>query len=279
METVVDISGCVEQDIVKFVSQSFKGEALVWWKALIQATGKVPLYNLSWDKFVDLMRETFCPQHEIEKAEADFLTLVMKNLDCPACVTSFNAMSRMVPYLITPEPKRIACFIGGLDPEVKGHVKASRPATYLSAVDLSLSLTLDIIRNKSVRTTDDGKRKRENDNSRRSDKKKKGNSEFKKSSNQSGDRPVCKNCKKRHHGKCTIDPRERPCGICKTKGHKALECKDLKNATCYGCNEKGHIKPNCPKNTKKPGEAKKTNARVFQMNAKEEVQNDNISPL
>ncbi|XP_022024756.1 uncharacterized protein LOC110925097 [Helianthus annuus] len=239
MDTVVDISGCVEQDVVKFVSQSFTGEALAWWRSLVQATGKIPLYNLSWEQFVALIRENFCPQHEVEKIETDFLTLVMKNLDCQSYVTSFNTMSRLVPYLVTPEPKCIARFIGGLAPEIKGNVNTSRPTTYRSVVDLSLSLTLDAVRNKSVKTSEEGKRKREDESSHRSDKKRKGNFEHKKgcefrnNSNQSDIRPKCKNCRKCHSGRCTIDPQAKLCGICKTKGHKTLECKELKNATCY----------------------------------------------
>ncbi|XP_035834005.1 uncharacterized protein LOC118482583 [Helianthus annuus] len=195
--------------------------------------------------------------------------MVMKNLDCQAYVTSFNTMSRLVLYLVTPEPKCIVRFIGGLAPEIKGNVKASRPTTYRSVVDLSLSLTLDAIRNKSVKTSDEGKRKREEESSHHSDTKKKGNSEhkkgseFKKNSSQSDNRPKCKNCRKRHSGKCTMDPQAKLCEICKTKGHKTLECRELKNATCYNCKEKGHIKTNCPKLAKKPEEAKKTNARVF----------------
>ncbi|XP_022019118.1 uncharacterized protein LOC110919146 [Helianthus annuus] len=191
-------------------------------------------------------------------------------------------MSRLVPYLVTPEPKRIARFIGGLAPEIKGNVKASRPTTYRSVVDLSLSLTLATVRNKSVKDSDEGKRKREDESSHRSDKKRKGNTEFKKgsefknNSNQSDKRPKCKNCRKRHSGKCIIDPQAKLCGICKKKGHKTLEFKELKNATCYNCNEKAHIKTNCPKLAKKPKEAKKINARVFQMNAREAVQNDNV---
>ena len=102
MDTVVDISGCAEQDVVKFVSQSFKGEALAWWRSLLQATGKTLLYNLSWDQFEALIKENYCPQHEVEKIESDFLTLVMENLDCQVYVTSFNTMSRLVPYLVTP---------------------------------------------------------------------------------------------------------------------------------------------------------------------------------
>ncbi|KAJ0511025.1 putative retrotransposon gag domain-containing protein [Helianthus annuus] len=76
MDTVVDISGCADKNVVKFVSQSFKGEALAWWRSLIQATGKIPLYNLSWDQFVTLIKENYCPQHEVENIEADFLSLV-----------------------------------------------------------------------------------------------------------------------------------------------------------------------------------------------------------
>ncbi|XP_021995619.1 uncharacterized protein LOC110892778 [Helianthus annuus] len=243
METVIDISGCAKEDVVKFVSQSFKGDTLTWWEALVQSTGKVPLYNLSWNQFVELVKDTYCPQHEVERIEIDFLTLVMKDLDCRSYVTSFNSMSRLVPYLVTPEPKRIARFI-----------------------DLSLLLTLDAVRSRAKKTTDEGKRKREEDQSHHSHKKKKGNSGSKKG--QSGDKPRCKTCEKRHFRKCNQDPQAKSCGICKKKGQKTVECRNMKDGTCYGCNEKGHIKTNCPKNAKKPDEAKKTNARVFQMNAR-----------
>ncbi|XP_022014509.1 uncharacterized protein LOC110914006 [Helianthus annuus] len=274
METVIDISGCAKEDVVMFVSQSFKGDALTWWKALVQSTRKVHLYNLSWEKFVDLVKDIYCPQHEVERIETDFLTLVMKDLDCRSYVTSFNSMSRLVPYLVTPEPKRIARFIGGLAPEVKGKIKASKPSTYRSAVDLSLSLTLDVVRSRAKKTTEEGKRKREDDQSPQSNKKGKGNSGSKKG--QSNDKPRCKTCHKRHFGKCNRDPQAKPCGICKKKGHKSVECRNIKDATCYGCNEKRHIKTNCPRNAKKPEEAKKNNARVFQMQVREAVNDENV---
>ncbi|XP_022040309.1 uncharacterized protein LOC110942856 [Helianthus annuus] len=299
-------------------------------------------------------------------------------------------MSRLVPYLITPEPKRIARFIGGLAPEIKASVKASRPTTFRSATDLSLSLTLDVVRNKTAKASEDGKRKREDENSHRSDKKKKGNSDHKKSSGfkkdnqqsgkktrnqvlnmtnsdktivnraiddathandativnlridkdvlqamidaavgkavrkavkkfkepnatcckshlrppflthekdlvhatnskdelkrkrkednfrsskkkgkqESNKKPICKTCKKRHLGKCRFKPKSqlqrRACGICKSREHKTLDCKDIKDAICFGCNEKGHIKTTCPKSVKggtaKDGKPKNENA-------------------
>ncbi|XP_021974756.1 uncharacterized protein LOC110869856 [Helianthus annuus] len=255
---MVDISGCAKEDTVKFVSQSFKGEALTWWKTMIQSAGKIPLYNLEWSKFVDMIKEVYCPQHEVEKVESDFLTLVMKNLDCWTYVTDFNSMSRLVPYLITPEPKRIAHFIDGLASEIKGHVKSSKPTTYRSAVDLSLSLTLDVLRSRSGKTDAEGKRKREDGNSQKSNKKKKGRFGFKKNQDRSG------------------QSQAKPCGICKKKGYKTLKCKNLKDVVCYGCNEKEHIKTNCLKSAKKPEEAKKGNAREFQMNARLAVNDDNV---
>ncbi|KAJ0504605.1 putative transcription factor interactor and regulator CCHC(Zn) family [Helianthus annuus] len=189
-------------------------------------------------------------------------------------------------YLVTPEPKRIARFIGGLAPEIKASVKASRPATFRSVADISLSLTLDAVRQRSLRNTDAEKRKRDDDNSRRSDKKHRGNNDHKKGSgskkdgHQSGDKPKCKTCQKYHFGRCRLDSKSqsqpRPCGICKSSEHKTLDCKKLKDATCYSCNEKGHIKTNCPKYAKKADEGKKTNARVFRMDAKEAVQDDNV---
>ncbi|MFS7931163.1 putative nucleotidyltransferase, Ribonuclease H [Helianthus anomalus] len=288
MDTIVDISGCAERDVVKFVSQSFKGEALAWWRALVQASGKSALYKMTWEEFVSLIKENYYPQHEVEKIESDFVSLVMTNLDCQAYLTSFNTMSRLVPYLVTPEPRRIARFIGGLEPAIKASVKGSRPTTFRSLTDLSLSHTLDVVRLRTLRNKEAEKRKREDDTSRRSGKKHRGNgdgkrgAEAKKDGQQSGEKPKCKSCQKFQFGKCRqgsnsqSQPKSFACGLCKSRDHKTVDCKKIKDATCYGCNEKGHIKSNCPKNARKAEENKKTNARVFRMDAREAVQDDNV---
>ncbi|XP_022042301.1 uncharacterized protein LOC110944966 [Helianthus annuus] len=159
METRINMSSCAIKDTIKYVSQSFKEDALTWWKALIQSTGKVALYNLSWPKFVELIPETYCPPHEVEKVESNFLKLTMKNLNCRAYVSDYNSLSRLVPYLITPESKHIARFIGGLALEIKGMVNSSKPTTIRSVVDLALSLTED---EKRVRAANgENKRKRD----------------------------------------------------------------------------------------------------------------------
>ncbi|MCQ7290050.1 retroviral-like aspartic protease family protein, partial [Salmonella enterica] len=188
---------------------------------------------------------------------------------------------------MTPEPRRIARFIGGLEPAIKASVKASRPTTFRSVTDLSLSLTLDAVRLRTLRSKEAEKRKREDDTSRRSGKKHRGNGEGKRGSEakkdgQAGERPNCKICKKPHSGKCRFasnsqsQPKTFSCGLCKSKDHKTVECKKIKDATCFNCNEKGHIKSNCPKYAKKAEETKKSNARVFRLDAKEAVKDDNV---
>ncbi|XP_022023481.1 uncharacterized protein LOC110923467 [Helianthus annuus] len=127
------------------------------------------------------------------------------------------------------------------------------------------------LRQRSLRIADAEKRKREDDGSRRSEKKRKGSSDhkkgsgFKKNDQQTGDKPKCKVCKKHHFGRCKLESRSqsqpKACGICKSLDHKALDCKKIKDATCYNCNEKGHLRTNCPKLAKKADEGKKTNAR------------------
>ncbi|XP_021979618.1 zinc finger CCHC domain-containing protein 9-like [Helianthus annuus] len=97
-------------------------------------------------------------------------------------------------------------------------------------------------------TKDELKRKREKDNSHAS--KKKSKPELKKNKQKSDKKPVCKTCKKRHYGRCRFESKPLPCGICKSSEHKTLDCKDIKDAVCYDCNEKGHIKTTCPRYAK-----------------------------
>ncbi|XP_035844144.1 uncharacterized protein LOC118490555 [Helianthus annuus] len=115
----------------------------------------------------------------------------------------------------------------------------------------------DKVRGMAAKASENGKRKREDENSRRSDRKSSG---LKRDSQQSVEKTKCETCRKYHLGKCRFESQPLPCGICKSQEHKTLDCEKLKDATCYGCNERGHVKTNCPKNQKKPEEAKRTNA-------------------
>ncbi|XP_021986385.1 uncharacterized protein LOC110882749 [Helianthus annuus] len=156
-------------------------------------------------------------------------------------------------------------------------VKSSKPATFRSAVDLALSLTEDEKRVRTAKTEGDHKWKHDATPTRYSKKGKTDSSYYQSKPTEA--KPEYKTCEKRHFGKCQHN-QPKGCGICKQMDHKSHECKDLRNATYYGCGEKGHIKTHCPKwvtdAKNKATEAKKGNARAFQLTTKEAVNDANV---
>ncbi|XP_022031922.1 uncharacterized protein LOC110932982 [Helianthus annuus] len=201
----------------------------------------------------------------------------MKTLNCRAYVSYYNSLSRLIPYLITHESRCIARFIRGLAQEIKGMVKSSKPATFRSAVDLALSLTEDEKRVRATKAEGDHKRKHDDTSSRDFKKGKTGLNCYQSKPNEA--KPKCKTCGKWHFGKLQHN-KPKGCGICKQMDHKSHECKDLKNGNCYRWGEKGHIKTHFSKwetdAKNKATEAKKGNARAFQLTVREAVKDANV---
>ncbi|XP_076922703.1 uncharacterized protein LOC143584562 [Bidens hawaiensis] len=96
-------------------------------------------------------------------------------------------------------------------------------------------------------------------------------------------RPLCKNCGKRHDGRCMrpvvksdvrkFDPFS-TCNFCKRPGHKEEDCRK-KLIVCFECGEKGHFSVECTKKKQVIGGAsgsgsrndgKRGNARAFMLN-------------
>ncbi|KAJ0555532.1 putative transcription factor interactor and regulator CCHC(Zn) family [Helianthus annuus] len=61
-------------------------------------------------------------------------------------VQRFHDLSHVVPYMVTPEFKRVECFIWGLAPQIMSMVTTSKPPTITEAIDLSVALTEEAIR-------------------------------------------------------------------------------------------------------------------------------------
>ncbi|GJV17110.1 hypothetical protein Tco_1362433 [Tanacetum coccineum] len=51
MESVIDNSGCVENQRVKFAASSFMKKALTWWNTQVQARGREAAIGMSWANF------------------------------------------------------------------------------------------------------------------------------------------------------------------------------------------------------------------------------------
>ncbi|GKB56729.1 hypothetical protein Tco_0912915 [Tanacetum coccineum] len=82
MESVQDMSGCGENQKVKYIAGSF----------------------------IDLkvfLREEFCPNNEIQKLETEFWCHAMVGAGHAAYTDQFHELATLVPHLITPKNKRI----------------------------------------------------------------------------------------------------------------------------------------------------------------------------
>jgi hypothetical protein len=73
METTVDVSGCRPEYKIRFASQSFKGEAHIWWKTILATWGREKALNMGWRKFRKIFLQKYVPGHEVEQLEDEFL--------------------------------------------------------------------------------------------------------------------------------------------------------------------------------------------------------------
>ncbi|GJY58929.1 putative reverse transcriptase domain-containing protein, partial [Tanacetum coccineum] len=80
---------------VKYTDGSFVGKALTCWNSQIHTKSQEAAVRMAWEDFKTLTREEFCLVNEMQKLEA-----------------------KLVPYLVTPENKRIERYIYGLAPQI-----------------------------------------------------------------------------------------------------------------------------------------------------------------
>ncbi|GKA78468.1 putative reverse transcriptase domain-containing protein [Tanacetum coccineum] len=62
MESVQDMSGCEENQKVKYTAGLFVGKALTWWNSQIHTRSREAAVRMSWEDFKTLTREEFCPK-------------------------------------------------------------------------------------------------------------------------------------------------------------------------------------------------------------------------
>lgn len=165
MEAVLYHSECEENRKVEFASSQLTDEARTWWDDVVSIRGsRAAAYQLTWEELKELMRVEFCSKAAMTELEHEFWNLQMKDLEIEKYITRFNELSRLVPYLITPESKRVDRFVYGLTPDIRRDVMTSRPTTMQDKAVLAKQLARDVARSKpttKTTTTDSGKRKAE----------------------------------------------------------------------------------------------------------------------
>ncbi|GKC95768.1 reverse transcriptase domain-containing protein [Tanacetum coccineum] len=151
MESVQDMSGCRDNQKVKYTAGSFVGKALTWWNFQIHTRGREAAVGMSWEDFKTLTKEEFCLSNEMQKLETELWNYAMARASHAAYTDRFHELARLVPYLVTLESKRIERYVYGLAPQIRGMVKATEPKTIQKAVQIAGTLTDEALRNGSIK--------------------------------------------------------------------------------------------------------------------------------
>ncbi|GJR37830.1 hypothetical protein Tco_1213514, partial [Tanacetum coccineum] len=117
MESVQDMSGCGDDQKVKYTAGSFVGKALTWWNSQIHTRSHEVAVSMAWDDFKVLMREEFCLSKEMQKLET----------------------------------KLIKRYVYGLAPQIRGMVAVTEPITIQSVILKFGVLTDEDIRNGAIK--------------------------------------------------------------------------------------------------------------------------------
>ncbi|GKG27680.1 hypothetical protein Tco_0406007, partial [Tanacetum coccineum] len=72
MEYVIENSGCLANQRVKYSASSFVDKALTWWNTQIQARGHEAANGMACNDFKALLVEELCPSNKIKKLEREF---------------------------------------------------------------------------------------------------------------------------------------------------------------------------------------------------------------
>ncbi|KAJ0956935.1 putative transcription factor interactor and regulator CCHC(Zn) family [Helianthus annuus] len=247
-ESVFAMCNCPVGDHVKYATGTLEDGALTWWNAQVQLLGIDAANATTWDDFMELMREEYCPRDEIQKLENEYYDLKLVGSEVEAYVKRSYELADLCPNLSRPMSRRIELFIKGLPPRVKGLVTAANLNNLTQIVRLthkiidqeveSDSLPPRVSKATTAATTattpvPDSKRKwgdmDKASNSVQPQKKTDTGStrSFSQSSsvNQNqrpyvGKKPQCSKCGFHHYGQC-----DRVCRRCDKVGHEAKDCR------------------------------------------------------
>ncbi|GJZ94487.1 reverse transcriptase domain-containing protein, partial [Tanacetum coccineum] len=119
MESVIENSGCAENQKVKYAASSFINKALTWWNTQVQARGHEADLGMTWVEFKALLMEEFYPSNEMEKLESEFWNHTMVGANHARYTNRFHELAKLVPHLVNPKSKRIERYISGLAPQIR----------------------------------------------------------------------------------------------------------------------------------------------------------------
>ncbi|GJW89615.1 putative reverse transcriptase domain-containing protein [Tanacetum coccineum] len=307
MEAVQDISGCGDNQKVKYFTGSLTGKALTWWNSEVRTRGREAAVGITWEDFKGLMKEESCPSNGMQRLETKFWNHAIVGAGHSAYTDRFHELARLVPRLVTPETKRIERYIYVLALQIHDIVAATEPPMIQSAILKAGVLTDEVVRNGSLkrigeRRGDSGESSKEGnvkgDNKRARTRKVFATITNPVKKEYTGSTPKCTNCNFHHNLKT-------PCYACTYRnrlGHFTRDCSagprmvnplNARNpiaarGACYECGGTYHYKSVCPRLNLAPRQGRNhpnqamanngnpTRRRAFVMGAEEACQDPNI---
>ncbi|GJT84771.1 reverse transcriptase domain-containing protein, partial [Tanacetum coccineum] len=133
MVAVQDISGCGDNQKVKYSAGSLTGRALTWWNSEA------------------LMKEEYCPSNEMWRLETEIWNHAMIGAGHSTYTERFHELARLVPHLVTPKTKRIERYIYCIAQQIRRMVATTKPPTIQSAILKAGVLTDEAVRNGSLK--------------------------------------------------------------------------------------------------------------------------------
>ncbi|GKF10554.1 putative reverse transcriptase domain-containing protein [Tanacetum coccineum] len=260
---------CKERDNVKFETATLQGCALSWWNGRIASMGIDAANGTLWTEVKKWMTKEFCPRSVLQRLEQELYNLKLKRTDIDGYTNRFYKLALLCPRMVEPEQVKVEQYIRWLSKNIRGDVASSRPVGIDEAVRMAYQLMGQIIQDKTDEVSEGEKRKGEGDCGGRGDNRRDYNRRQNQRRANAGamtnaspnDNQVCPKCKnKKHGGDCW------KCGKYGKLGHKTAACwsLDVKDVTCFKCNEKGHRKRDCPK-LKKNGQGGNNRGAVYKL--------------
>ncbi|GJX13324.1 putative reverse transcriptase domain-containing protein [Tanacetum coccineum] len=273
METVIENSGCAENQKVKYAASSFVNKALTWWNTQVQARGRVAAIGMSWNDFKALLVEEFCPSNEMEKLESELWNHKMVGANHAGYTDQFHELAKLVPHLVNPESSHIKRYIAGLAPEIRGMLRATQPTTIQSAI-LKAGILTDEAVSCGTLTKGNDKRKVAEESGKsggswKDNKKAKVGTVFvvmtHPRNEYASSNPKCSRC----NAHLPANGPYNVCFNCQKPGHIARYCRSPirqvtpmnavkmgnKSRVCYECRSPGHFRNNCLKLNRAPRQA------------------------